>query len=124
MPAWLRQMRWMAFAALLALGFIAVPLASSEAHNLAAGIPCLHLDDEVAKTAPLLSPLTRQPCDQYHCAHGAFCCMSSCLGGLAVAPETPFLAPSFGLARFPFSPTLHPNGFGLRPALPPPRALV
>jgi hypothetical protein len=118
-------MRWAAFAALLALAFIAVPLASSEAHNLAAGIPCLHLDDEAAKTGPLLSPLTRPPCDQHHCAHGAFCCMSSCLGGgLAVATELPSLAPPFGLALFLLPPPLHPNGFGVRPALPPPRALV
>jgi hypothetical protein len=110
----------------LAIAFVALPLAPSEAHTLAGGMPCLH-QNEAAKTAPVLQPLpTQPPCGQHHCAHGPFCCVSSCLGfsGLAVAPETPLLAPSLDLALFPLPPLTRPSGFGVRPALPPPRAFA
>lgn len=121
-----RQIRWLALATLLALVFVALPLAPSEAHTLAGGIPSLHHYNETAKTAPLVSPLPLQlPCDGHHCAHGPFCCMSGCLGsGLAVAPEVPLFAPSREFARFLLPPPERGHGFGVRPALPPPRAFV
>jgi hypothetical protein len=126
MPGLCRQIRWLALAALLAVAFVALPLAPSEAHTLAGGMPCLH-QNEAAKTAPVLSPLPMHPpCDQHHCVHGPFCCMSSCLGfsGLAVMHETPLLAPPLDLTLFPLPPPTRPSGFGVRPALPPPRAFV
>jgi hypothetical protein len=109
---------------LLALAFVMLPLAPSQAHALAgSGIPCLHQDDALA--ASLVS-FKQLPCDGHHCAHGPVCCLSSCLAftGLAVVSEVSVAAPLLDLPDYSSHFPLWPDGMGLRPALPPPRANV
>jgi hypothetical protein len=111
---------------LLALAFAMLPLAPGQAHALAgSGIPCLHQAEAPAQS--LVSFGDKQlPCDGHHCAHGPFCCLSSCLAftGLAVVSEVSVAVPLLDLAVYSSHCPLWPDGRGLRPALPPPRANV
>jgi hypothetical protein len=120
-------MRWLALAGLMALAFVALPLAPGAAHTAAnAAIPCIH-HDEASSIAPSLSPAKAPlPCDGHHCAHGSFCCMSICLAfaSVVVPADTLLPAPLLDLAAFLVALPPRPNGFGVRPALPPPRAIA
>jgi hypothetical protein len=121
-----RQRRWLAFAGLMALALIVLPLSPGEAHAVlsAGSIPCVHADEMLPPT--FSSRGVQRPCDGHHCAHGPLCCMSSCLAfsALALPAETLLLTPFQDLAVYPRAPPTRPNGFGVRPSLPPPRAIV
>ena len=122
-----KQSWWQVIVGLLALALIVLPLSAGQAHAVFrdGSTPCLHTD-EVAGAPLLSSGVTRLPCNGHHCTHGPFCCMSSCLAfaGLALPAETPATAPFPDFAVYPITPPTSPNGFGERPALPPPRAIV
>ncbi len=119
------QRRWLAFAGLLTLAVILLPLSLSEARTvfIAASIPCLHADEVPAGSS---SGATQSPCDRYHCVHGTLCCMISCITSTAATSpvETVLKAPSVRPPTYLMPPPTSPNGFGIRPALPPPRAIV
>jgi hypothetical protein len=127
MLGWWARMRWPMVAGLLALAFVALSVTPSQAHSVGqSGIPCLH-QNEVSHVTPWLSSGTTQlPCDGCHCSHGPICCMSSCLAFASIVLPTNALvpAPLFYPADFPVPPPPQPNGFGVRPALPPPRIIV
>jgi hypothetical protein len=115
------NMQWLALAGLMVLAFVALPLAPGAAHTTA------QIGIEVPSFAPPLSPSQAPlPCDGHHCAHGLFCCMSSCLAlaSVVVPADTLLPAPLFDVANILFPDPAQPNGFGVRPALPPPRAIV
>ena len=122
-----KQRRWPVFVGLLALALIVLPFSPSEARSVfsACGILCVHAD-EMPRAPSLSSGVTQLPCEGHHCAHGPFCCMSGCLAfaGLAVPAEALTLAPFLDFAVYPMVPPTRPNGFGVRPALPPPRAIA
>jgi hypothetical protein len=125
MHGWWGHIRWLTLAGFLALASLALTFAPSEVHAVTgAGIPCLHDDG----TVPLLSSGAMQrPCDGHHCTHGPFCCcMSGCLTfAPAALPSDALLpAPFLYAAAFPVPAQTRPNGFGVRPALPPPRMIV
>ena len=125
-----KQRRWQVFAGLLALALIVLlvlPLSPGEAHAVFrdGSMPCVHTDE--VPGAPVLSfGVTQLPCNGHHCAHGPFCCMSTCpvFAGLALPAETSGVAPLPDFAAYPIVPLRSPNGFGVRPALPPPRAIM
>ena len=122
-----KQRRWPALVGLMALALIVLPFSPSEARSVfsACGIRCV-IADEMPLAPSLSSGVTQLPCEGHHCAHGPFFCMSGCLAcaGLAVPAESLTLAPFLDVAVYPMVPPTRPNGFGVRPALPPPRAIV
>ena len=111
-----KQRWWPAFVGLLALALIVLPLSTSAARSVfsAGGIACVHAD-EMPGAPSLSSGVTQPPCDEHHCAHGPFCCMSSCLAfaGLALPAETLALAPFLDFAVYQMAPSTRPNGFGV-----------
>ena len=117
-------------AGLLALAFVILPVSSSSAHGVSGShVTCLHFG-ETAKAGmpvPAISAGERQqPCGGLDCPHGSFCCTSICLAftDLTVSDGPSLAAPMPDTAAYaPHLPSwLHE--FGLRPALPPPRAFV
>jgi hypothetical protein len=125
-----RHIGWQMMAGLLVLTFVILPVSLSSPHGVTRGqIPCLHFGETVkaGMPVPAISAGEReQPCDGHDCPHGSFCCTSSCLAftGLVVNAMPSLAAPVPGAAAYAPHLASWLHGFGLRPALPPPRAFV